>query len=136
VGGAGADVLVGGNGRSVLIGGGGNDVITGGSGDDILIGGTTNFDARDAALQSILLEWQRTDRAYLERVADLSNGGGLNRGNKLIFGKTVHDDGGSDVSPAAWAWIGSSRARTVESPTRKTESGSINASGEIGNSGR
>jgi FG-GAP-like repeat len=97
VGGSGADVLVGGSGRSVLIGGGGSDAISGGSGDDILIGGTTNFDTRDAALLSILLEWQRTDRTYLERIADLSNGGGLNRGNKLIFGKTVHDDGGSDV---------------------------------------
>jgi Ca2+-binding RTX toxin-like protein len=97
VGGAGADVLIGGSGRSVLIGGGGNDTITGGSGDDILIGGTTDFDARDAALQSILSEWQRTDRTYVQRIADLTNGGGLNRGNKLIFGKTVHDDGGTDV---------------------------------------
>ncbi len=97
VGGAGADVLIGGSGRSVLIGGGGNDTVTGGSADDILIGGTTDFDARDGALQSILMEWQRTDRTYAQRIADLKNGGGLNGGIKLIFGKTVHDDGGSDV---------------------------------------
>ncbi len=97
VGGSGADVLVGGSGRSVLIGGGGNDTITGGSGDDILIGGTTDFDARDVALQSILTEWQRTDQTYRQRIADLENGGGLNGAIKLIFGKTVHDDGGSDV---------------------------------------
>jgi RTX calcium-binding nonapeptide repeat (4 copies) len=97
VGGAGADVLKGGSGRSVLIGGRGNDTVTGGSVDDILIGGTTDFDARDDALQSILMEWQRTDRTYVQRIADLTNGGGLNRGNKLIFGKTVHDDGGSNV---------------------------------------
>jgi Ca2+-binding RTX toxin-like protein len=97
VGGAGADVLTGGGGRSVLIGGGGDDTITGGSGDDILIGGTTDFDARDEALQSILMEWQRTDRTYAQRIADLKNGGGLNGGINLIFGNTVHDDGGSSV---------------------------------------
>jgi hypothetical protein len=97
VGGSGADVLVGGSGRSVLIGGGGNDAITGGAGDDILIGGTTDFDARDAALQSILVEWQRTDRTYQQRIADLTNGGGSNRGIKLIFGKSVQDDGRSNV---------------------------------------
>jgi Ca2+-binding RTX toxin-like protein len=97
VGGAGADVLSGGSGRSVLIGGGGNDTITGGADDDISIGGTTDFDSRDDALQSILMEWQRTDRGYVQRIADLANGGGWNGGNELIFGTTVHDDGGSDV---------------------------------------
>lgn len=48
-------------------------------------------------MQSILTEWQRTDRTYVQRVADLTTGVGTNGGIKLIFGTTVHDDGGSDV---------------------------------------
>ena len=97
IGGEGNDTIIGGSGRSVLIGGAGGDVIRGGSADDILIAGTTNFDANHAALMSILREWQRTDKTYAQRIADLKNGGGLNGSNKLIWGTTVHDDGAADT---------------------------------------
>jgi Ca2+-binding RTX toxin-like protein len=97
VGGAGNDVINGGSGRSLLIGGGGADTVTGGSADDIVIGGTTNYDLNTAALQSILNEWQRTDKSYADRITDLRNGTGLNGSNKLIFGTTVHDDGAANV---------------------------------------
>jgi hypothetical protein len=97
VGGPGDDAIVGGSGRSILIGDGGNDTITGGTGDDILIGGRTTFDvntpATEAALISILAEWQRTDKSYAARISDLRNGGGLNGSNKLLRGVTVLDDG-------------------------------------------
>jgi hypothetical protein len=97
VGGAGNDVINGGSGRSLLIGGAGTDTVTGGSADDIVIGGTTNYDLSPSALQSILNEWQRTDKSYADRITDLRNGTGLNGPNKLIFGTTVHDDGAANV---------------------------------------
>jgi Ca2+-binding RTX toxin-like protein len=96
-GGSGNDTLTGGSGRSLLIGGTGSDSITGGTGDDILISGTTTFDTNHAALQSILAEWQRTDRDYNTRISDLRNGGGLNGSNKLIWGTTVLDDAAADT---------------------------------------
>jgi hypothetical protein len=92
IGGAGTNVITGGSGRSLLIGGTGSSVLTGGSDDDILIAGTTTFDANEAALMSILKEWQRTDRTYAERIKDLRKGGGFNGSNKLVLGKTVLDN--------------------------------------------
>jgi hypothetical protein len=92
IGGAGTNVIHGGSGRSLLIGGRGTSTITGGIGDDILIAGTTVYDANEAALMSILREWQRPDKNFLERIADLHNGGGLNDNNKLIWGATVLDN--------------------------------------------
>jgi len=97
IGGPGNDTIIGGAGRSLLIGGSGSDVIIGGSADDIIISGTTNFDANHAALTAILSEWKRTDKTYVQRIADLRNGGGLNGANKLIAGTTVHDDGVADT---------------------------------------
>jgi hypothetical protein len=89
IGGSGTNVITGGSGRSILIGGdGGGAVIKGGAADDILISGTTSFD--QAALASLLAEWQRTDRTYTQRIGDLRNGGGLNGSNRLIWGTTVH----------------------------------------------
>jgi Ca2+-binding RTX toxin-like protein len=101
--GAGNDVLRAGSGRSLLIGGAGADTIIGGAGDDILISGTTSFDGNEAALMAILKEWQRTDKTYAQRIADLRNGGGYNGSYKLIWGPTstagttVHDDGAPDI---------------------------------------
>jgi hypothetical protein len=96
VGGAGVDNIQGGSGRSVLIGGGGADHVKGGSGDDIVIGGTTNYDTNDAALMSILAEWESSN-SYVLRIKHLKFGGGLNGTNKLVFGTTVHDDGSANT---------------------------------------
>ena len=46
----------------------------------------------------MLAEWQRTDVNYATRVTDLKNGTGLTQGNKLTFGTTVKDDGGSNIA--------------------------------------
>jgi Ca2+-binding RTX toxin-like protein len=96
VGGAGVDNIQGGSGRSVLIGGGGADHVKGGSGDDLVLGGTTNYDANDAALLSVLAEWQ-SGNSYAVRISHLKNGGGLNGSNKLVFGTTVHDDEAANI---------------------------------------
>jgi len=94
IGGGGADTISGGNGRSVLIGRNGNDKIKGGNADDIIIGGSTDFDANYTALASILAEWQ-SNNPYTTRISHLkgNSSGGLNGGNILTFGGTVHDDG-------------------------------------------
>jgi hypothetical protein len=96
VGGAGINTIVGGTGRSVLIGGLGASTIIGGSASDILIGGRTVFDRNYLALASILKEWQRTDKTYAARIADLRYGGGYNGTNKLSWGSTVLDTGAAD----------------------------------------
>jgi hypothetical protein len=102
IGGAGTNVLTGGSGRNLLIGGKGTSTIVGGAADDILIAGTTTFDNNTSALMSILQEWQRTDKDYGQRIADLRNGGGFNGSNKLILGSTVLDnDGASALTGAA-----------------------------------
>jgi Ca2+-binding RTX toxin-like protein len=89
------DRLDGGGGRNVLIGGRGSDLLQGGPDDDLLIGGTTAFDADDPTLLAILEEWKRTDRAYLERVKNLRQGGGLN-GSAVLDATTVFEDGDKD----------------------------------------
>jgi hypothetical protein len=95
IGGAGTNVLTGGSGRNLLIGGKGASTIVGGPADDILIAGTTTFDNNTSALMSILQEWQRTDKDYAQRIADLRSGGGFNGSNKLILGSTVLDNDGA-----------------------------------------
>ena len=97
IGGSATNVITGGSGRSLLIGGTGSATIKGGPADDLLIAGTTSFDSNHAALMSILAEWQRTDKTYAQRIADLKHGGGLNGTTKLIWGTTVHDDDGADT---------------------------------------
>lgn len=94
LGGAGDDTLDAGAGRNLLIGGLGADHLSGGVGDDILIGGSTAHDGSDAALLSLLAEWQ-TNQTYLVRVGHLQNGGGLN-GSYLLTPQTVADDGVKD----------------------------------------
>jgi hypothetical protein len=92
IGGASTNVITGGSGRSILIGGTGKATITGGPADDILVAGATTFDANETALNAILKEWQRIDKSYAGRIADLTNGGGFNGSNKLIWGSTVLDN--------------------------------------------
>lgn len=87
-GGGGPDLLSGGEGNDSLYGGLGNDVLLGGLGadllrggdastkgadSDLLISGTTTYDALDAALRAIALEWA-SGRTYSERVGRLSTG--------------------------------------------------------------
>jgi hypothetical protein len=100
VGGLGADNIMGGSGASLLIGGKGADNVKGGSGGDILIGDMTTFDTNNAALMSILAEWQ-SPSSYAVHVRHLRLGGGLNGSHKLIFGTTVLDDGAADSVTAA-----------------------------------
>jgi Ca2+-binding RTX toxin-like protein len=96
VGGAGADTIKGGSGRSVLIGGKGADRVTGGSSDDVIIGNSTSYDHNEAALASILAEWQSAS-TYAQRINHLKLGGGLNGGNTLLLGVTVPSDLAADV---------------------------------------
>src|SRR5262249_26799344 len=80
----------------------GKATLVGGAADDILVAGTTTFDNNTTALMSILQEWQRTDKDYAQRIADLRSGGGFNGSNKLILGSTVLDsDGASTLSGGA-----------------------------------
>jgi Ca2+-binding RTX toxin-like protein len=95
VGGAGADNLTGGSGRSILIGGKGADTVKGGSADDIVIGGNTSFDANNAALMTLLAEWQSAD-SYATRISKIKSGT-LPGGVKLVAGVTVANDGAADV---------------------------------------
>jgi hypothetical protein len=99
VGGAGTNVLTAGSGRSLLIGGEGTTTLVGGTGDDILIAGSTAYDLNEAALMAILKEWQRTDRNFQQRKADLVGGGGYN-GNFKLNHLTVSDNdvAGADVT--------------------------------------
>ncbi len=111
IGGIGVDSLTAGSGRSILIGGKGSDALTGGSSDDILIGGSTKYDpssaANDAALESILDEWQSNDPVAV-RHSEISGGGnGKNGKNTLFFGTSVTDDGLSNTinSGAGTDWF-------------------------------
>jgi hypothetical protein len=62
-----------------------------------MISGITTYDTDHAALAAILKEWQRTDKTYAQRIADLRTGGGLSAGHKLVRGSTVLDDSSVDV---------------------------------------
>ena len=100
IGGTGDDSIKGGSGRSILIGGKGNNTVTGGASDDIIIGGFSDLDqnslVHDAAIQSILAEWQSSD-SFTQRVDFIRNGGGSNGTNVLVPGSTVHDSGATDI---------------------------------------
>jgi hypothetical protein len=101
IGGSGTNTITGGNARSILIADAGTSTITAGSdglpgGGDILIGGTTSFDtmttANQAALASILAEWQSSN-SYTLRFQHINGvmSGGLNGTNLLHFGTTLSD---------------------------------------------
>ncbi|HSI32492.1 MAG TPA: hypothetical protein VK986_02795, partial [Tepidisphaeraceae bacterium] len=99
MGNAGDDALGGGAGRDVVIGGLGKDAIGGGGDDDVLIGGTTSYDTDETALSLIRAEWV-ADRSYANRIASLNGqgpGSGQNVRTTLKAGKTVFDDGATDV---------------------------------------
>ncbi len=115
VGGSGNNILTG-SGRSLLIGGAGPAQLFGGSGDSLLIAGTTTFDLTDAALESILDEWDRTDLGFTQRMQHLTSGGGLNGSNILASG-TVSGTGKADTitSEAGQAWIFASKYDKVVS---------------------
>ncbi|MFO0902889.1 MAG: Ig-like domain-containing protein [Pirellulales bacterium] len=59
VGGDGDDVLTGRYGDDVLIGGAGKDSLNGGYGFNLQMGGSTDYDANDAALLSLMNTWTR-----------------------------------------------------------------------------
>jgi hypothetical protein len=112
VGGAGNDTLVdayagsAASGRSLLIGGAGGDTLTAGSAGDILISGTTSYDLNNAALLSVLAEWQSADD-YTTRFNKLD---GIQKGQKylLVWGTKVQDDGTADTlngSAAGLEWF-------------------------------
>ena len=86
----------------MLIGGQGSDRLHGSLSDDILIGGTTDHDANDEALLALLAEWTR--RAPIDdRIANITNGSGLNGSFILALGKTVHDDEDQDTLHGGWS---------------------------------
>lgn len=103
VGGGGDDTLLGGSGRDLLVGGYGADDLRGNLGEDLLIAGGTDYDGNFAALNAIMAEWARTDRAngsYDARRDRLRGvqAGGLN-GNYLLTtgsGGTIRDDDAVD----------------------------------------
>jgi hypothetical protein len=108
IGGGGSNVLVdaytgsAAPGRSLLIGGSGSSNLTAGAAGDILIAGSTSFNAsssaNDLALQHILAEWQSAD-SYLLRFQRIEGqaAGGLNGGNRLVWGQTVQDNDKASV---------------------------------------
>jgi uncharacterized repeat protein (TIGR01451 family) len=93
VGGDGRDSLSGGVGRDLLIGGTGIDSLSGGQGDDILIGGSTVHDNNDAALESILANWE-SQASFPSRVA--SEGALLNPATVIDDGARDRLDGGAN----------------------------------------
>jgi hypothetical protein len=113
IGGLGGGAITGGTGRSILIADKGSASVTGGSSaGDILIGDYTTFDtmtsANEAALASILAEWQSGD-TLADRFGDINKGtayvGGshLNGSNILKWGTTVKDNGLPDAPVAVTA---------------------------------
>jgi hypothetical protein len=102
-----ANVLTGGKGRNLIVGGQGADQLTAGPDGNLLIGGSTAYDLDPAALDAILVEWQRSDEDYETRVANLRDG--VNDGQyKLVLGDTVLDDGAADLLRGGdsrdWYW--------------------------------
>ncbi|MFI4860309.1 MAG: PKD domain-containing protein [Phycisphaerales bacterium JB063] len=96
VGGAGVDLISGGQGRDLTIGGEGNDIVLGDQQDDILIGGSYAYEDDLSALRAIMAEWTRTDLGYNARVANLTNGTGLN-GSTVLNASTILDDDRMDL---------------------------------------
>ena len=100
IGGGGTNTITGGTGVSLLIGGTGQATINGGSGGDLIIGGSTTLNNTNAALDSILAEWQSSD-SYATRINFIKNGGGLNGTNQLNLGTTVIDNLAANVLTGA-----------------------------------
>ena len=64
----------------------------------------------DAALESILDEWDRTDIGFTQRMQHLTSGGGLN-GSDILVSWTVSGNAKADTitSEAGQAWIFASK---------------------------
>jgi hypothetical protein len=107
IGGSGDDVIRGGAGRDMLFGGYGSDTLDGQAGEDILFDGITSHDYSNIALTSLMNEWSRTDRSYLQRVAAMRSGVGPNARYRLDANTVVSDyyvdtlTGGADRD---WFW--------------------------------
>jgi hypothetical protein len=115
VGGSGANTLTGSR-RSLLIGGKGSSKLSGGAGDNLMIAGSTKYDLKDAALDAILAEWDRTDLSFAKRIKDLSDGGGLNGSNVLTL-KTVSSNNKSNTitsNNAGDSWIFARHSDTIK----------------------
>ncbi|GAB4187024.1 MAG: hypothetical protein Kow00105_01630 [Phycisphaeraceae bacterium] len=95
-GGDGHDLISGGDGRDILVGGMDGDLALGNDHDDILIGGVYAQDRDINARRAIQAEWTRTDLGYTDRVANLTNGTGLN-GSYVLDSTTVFDDNAFDI---------------------------------------
>lgn len=95
-GGDGNDLISGGSGRDFLIGGLGNDFVIGHNDDDILVGGVYSEDRDLSAVRAVQAEWSRTDISYADRIANLTNGTGLN-GTHVLDGTTIFDDNATDI---------------------------------------
>lgn len=95
IGGTKNDVLNGGAGRDILIGSAGADTLNGASEDDILIGGNSSLSTNVASLTAIRNEWT-SGNAYATRVANLTNGGGLNGTIKLNSSTITNDSSAAD----------------------------------------
>lgn len=93
---AGNDSLNAGKGRSILIGGNDADVLRGGHGDTVLIGGTTDHDANDHALLTLLDEWSSSSN-YATRVNHLTGRAGGKNSSCFLNANTVHDDAVRDL---------------------------------------
>jgi len=101
VGGGGNNAILGGEGRDAVIGGTANDVLIGGpegdrmlgkQGSDLLVTGSTQHDASDEAVNSILQEWS-SSRDYAGRVERLRTGA---EGLPALNSSTVIDDSAVD----------------------------------------
>jgi Ca2+-binding RTX toxin-like protein len=91
----------------MLVGGYGSDTLDGQGGEDVLLDGRTSYDYNDAALASLMNEWERTDRSHPQRVTALRSGVGPNGAYRLDGTTTAVDyyvdklTGGPDRD---WFW--------------------------------
>jgi len=95
-GGDGIDLVAGGDGRDILVGGLGSDLVLGNDHDDILVGGVYSQERDLDAVRAIQAEWTRTDVGYAGRIANLTNGTGLN-GGYVLNETNVFDDNAFDI---------------------------------------
>jgi Ca2+-binding RTX toxin-like protein len=94
LGGEGYDVIMGGHKADIIIGGAGEDTLYGDEGSDLIIGGTTQYDANEQALFSLLKEWS-SPRSLVQRVKNIRTGVGpvlKSQRLNLQAGQTVIDN--------------------------------------------
>jgi Ca2+-binding RTX toxin-like protein len=94
LGGEGNDVIMGGHKADIIIGGAGEDILSGDEGSDLIVGGSTQYDANEQALFSLLKEWSST-RSLAQRVKNIRTGSGpvlRSLGLRLQAGQSVVDN--------------------------------------------